>query len=133
MQRSFGDPSLSWSGFVYLALAGFLGYLARAGHKWVLLWLERKKPIAEVHESQARTTEITVRSHSTAGDAVIRFMDRLDEAQQKIDTLRDERDLYKQETEKQRIEIEFADKQLKRIMGILEIKGIKLSDYDIRK
>lgn len=125
-----GDFSPSRTGLVYFALAGFLGYLARVGHKWVLLWLERKKPGAEVHESQARTTEIVVRSNSSAGDAVIRFMDRIEAAQVKIDALMEERDTYKQLASKQLIEIEFMDMEMKKLQGIMAAKGIKLSDFD---
>lgn len=51
-------------------------------------WLNRKKPSAEVHLTDATATEVTIRSHATAGDAITRFMDRLDRAQQTIDDLR---------------------------------------------
>ena len=131
MQRLFGDTSLSWPHVVYLALAGILGYFAKAGYRWVRLWLERDKPKAEVHESEARATEIIVRSHSTAGDAVIRFMDRLDEAQLKIDALREERDEYKQRVDLQEIELKLRDEQIKKLKGIMDIKGIHLSDFDV--
>lgn len=61
------------------------------------VWLNRRKPAAEIHVTEATATEITVRASSTAGDAVMRMMDRLDSAQLTIDRLRGERDDWRME------------------------------------
>lgn len=128
--QEISNTSQSWANVFYLLVAGFLGYLARSGYKWVTLWLNRRKPAAEVHEAAARTTEILVRSSSTAGDAVIRFMDRIETAQVKIDNLIEERDALERHVGKQQIELEFMDRELQKLNGILKANGIKLSDYD---
>lgn len=57
-----------------------------------IIWLNRKKPAAEIELTQANATEVTVRAYSAAGDLVGRMMDRLDVAQLTIDRLRNERD-----------------------------------------
>jgi hypothetical protein len=57
-------------------------------------WLNRKKPAAEINVTDATATEIHVRAGSTAGDAVIRMLARLDVAQETIDRLRAERDAW---------------------------------------
>jgi hypothetical protein len=64
------------------------------------IWLNRKKPAAEVQLTQANATEVTVRAYSAAGDAVGRMLDRLDMAQQTIDRLRQERDAWQDEYDK---------------------------------
>lgn len=63
-------------------------------------WLNRKKPAAEVQVTEATATEINVRAGSSAGDAVMRMMDRLDAAQLTIDRLRCERDAWQDEYDK---------------------------------
>lgn len=65
-------------------------------------WLNRKKPAAEIHVTEATAAEITIRASSSAGEAVIRMMDRLDSAQLTIDRLRGERDEWRMETLKAR-------------------------------
>ena len=128
--QEFGSSSHTWANIFYLVVAAFFGYLARSGYKWVTLWLNRRKPAAEVHETAARTAEILVRSSSTAGDAVIRFMDRIEAAQIKIDSLIDERDELERIVSKQAIELEFTDKEMQKLNGILKANNIRLSDYD---
>lgn len=60
--------------------------------KLIWIWQNRKKPFVEVKKAEAETTEITIRSHSTAGDAMIRMMNRLEDALKTNDRLRAERD-----------------------------------------
>jgi hypothetical protein len=60
--------------------------------KLINLWQNRHKPAAEIHVTEATAAEITVRAGSTAGDAIMRFMGRLEQAQASIDRLRMERD-----------------------------------------
>jgi len=74
-------------------------------------WLNRKKPAAEIQLTTATATEVNVRAGSSAGDAVMRMMDRLDKAQSAndqlraesqviIDRLRTERDAWQDEYDK---------------------------------
>lgn len=63
-------------------------------------WLNRKKPSADIHLTEANATEVTVRAYSTAGDAIGRMIDKLTEAQSTIDQLRQERDAWQDEYDK---------------------------------
>lgn len=59
----------------------------------ITLYQNRRKPAAE-------TAEITIRARVTEGDAVTRWMLRLEEAQASIDRLRKERDAWQDEYDK---------------------------------
>lgn len=96
--------------------------------KLVEVWLNRKKPAAELHVTEATATEITVRSHSTAGDAIIRMMARLDEAQTTIDRLRSERD----EWEMKAFDLQVELKDSRTANGLLMAQA-KLDNHYIRK
>lgn len=96
--------------------------------KLVDIWLNRKKPAAEIEVTQATATEITVRSHSTAGDAVIRMMTRLDKAQSTIDRLRSERDEW--EMKAFDLQVELKDS---RTANALLAAQAKLDNHHIRK
>lgn len=109
--------------------------------KLVEVWLNRKKPAAELQVTEATATEITVRSHSTAGDALARMMNRLDQAQTTIDRVRGERDAWEEQyaevfTEKVKMqrdndklksENEGYEKQIKRMQRTLAEHGL---NYD---
>lgn len=99
--------------------------------KLITVYQNRKLPSAKVHESEARTTQITVKTNTIAGDAVIKMMDRLDEALDSIDRLRSERDKATETVETQKIELASYDQQLKKMKAIIDISGVKLSDFDI--
>lgn len=72
--------------------------IAGAGiNKFYNTWLNRHKPKAEINESQARTTEIIVRSRVAEGDSVVRLINRLELALAAVDRLRAERDGWKAE------------------------------------
>lgn len=60
--------------------------------KLIELYLNRRKPVVEAKKTDAEATEITIRSHSTAGESMIRMMDRLETASNTNDRLRAERD-----------------------------------------
>lgn len=96
-------------------------------------WLNRKKPIAELHVTEETATEIRLRSHSTATDIVVKMMNRLDAAQVTIDRVRAERDGWEQQygevfTDRGRLQQENAkllsendsyEKQIKRMQRTL--------------
>jgi hypothetical protein len=85
MQESF-IASPTWTQTVLGWVASFV--TGATILKLVTIWLNRRKPAAEVHVTEATATEITVRASSSASEAVIRMMDRLDGAQLTIDSLR---------------------------------------------
>jgi len=99
-------------------------------------WLNRKKPAADIHVTEATATEITVRSTASAGDAVVRFMDRLNVAQETIDRLRSERDAWQDqydqvfvdrdrllvENAKLRGEVDLYEKEIRRMAATLHLE-----------
>jgi hypothetical protein len=98
--------------------------------KVIELYLNRKKPIVEVQKAEAETTEITIRSHSAAGDAMVRLMNRLEIASNTNDRLRNERNDLQELTDKQQMELESYERQMKRMKAMLDLRGIKISDFD---
>lgn len=96
MQESPVFPHWIQTAFGWLASAVAGGAITHA----YTAWLNRRKPAAEIHLTEATAAEITVRAGSSAGDAVIRMMDRLDSAQLTIDRLRQERDAWQDEYDK---------------------------------
>jgi hypothetical protein len=82
--------------WIQLALTAVASILSTIGiDRLYNNWLNRKKPAAEIGLTHATATEINVRAGSSAGDAVMRMMDRLDTAQSVIDRLRSERDNWR--------------------------------------
>jgi hypothetical protein len=88
MQEPTAWPHWIQDAFGWLASGVAGGLIVRI----YITWLNRKKPAAEVQLTTATATEVSVRAGSSAGDAVMRMMDRLDTAQITIDRLRSERD-----------------------------------------
>lgn len=82
--------------WIQLALTALASIVSGIGiDKLYNSWLNRRKPAAEVHVTQATAAEITLRASSSASDSVMRMMDRLDAAQLTIDRLRCERDEWR--------------------------------------
>lgn len=106
-------------------------------------WLNRKKPAAEINVTEATATEIRVRASASAGEAVIRMLDRLDGAQVTIDRLRDERDHWERKAGDLQRRMEQAEDDARAaelFVGQLNAAaklttcehyptGVKLSDY----
>lgn len=115
--------------FTLLQVLGGMG-LGGLIYRFIVLWQNRKRPSVEVEKLAAETTEITIRSRSAAGDAVTRMMDRLELAQIKNDDLRAENEDLENENGKLKSEIEGYERQMKRMSAIMELAGVKWSDYD---
>jgi hypothetical protein len=96
MQEGLTFPQWAQTAIQILASAVAGGGIVRVYNSW----LNRRKPAAEVHLTEATTTEVHVRAGASAGDAVMRMMDRLDAAQITIDRLRTERDAWQDEYDK---------------------------------
>jgi len=106
------DSPIGIPHWVQLALTGLAGILSKVGiDRLYSAYLNRHKPAADVHLTEASATEITLRTTANAGDAMMKFMDRLDlaqttidrvraESQQTIDRLRAERDSWQDEYDK---------------------------------
>jgi len=96
MQEGF---PFTWQGWKETALAVIASSIATGGiYRAVTVWLNRKKPAAE-------TKEITIRARVSEGDAVTRWMEKLDKAETRwterletsqttVDRLRQERDKW---------------------------------------
>lgn len=84
MRNQFTIPQTITDWFWFI-LASFFTIGGSAGF-WS--WLQnRRKTKAETHESQARTRNLDVQSSVSAGDLVLRYIDRLSNAQVTIDGL----------------------------------------------
>lgn len=100
-------------------------------------WLNRKKPSAEIHLTEATAAEIKVRAHSNAGDALSRMMDRLDGAQVTIDglyetinRLRSERDELRMRKELLEIEAKSLRDQVDSAYAYVKFLGKHPTDVD---
>lgn len=87
-ESSQSIPHWAFQIFQTLATLGAGGVILKV----VELYLNRRKPIVEVKKTEAEADEITIRSHSTAGESMMRMMDRLETALNTNDRLRGERD-----------------------------------------
>ena len=130
MQKAFNDPSLSLPHLLYLALAGFVGYFARKGHNWLNVWINRKKPEAEIHETEARADKTRAEATKINADTIERWLTRVDQMRAKVDSISEQRDALRLQNELQRIELVMHENDIKRMKGILDARGIKLSDFD---
>ncbi len=81
-------PHWAFQVFQTLATLGAGGVIV----KLIDLYLNRRKPIVESQKTEAEADEIKIRSHSTAGESMMRMMDRLETALNTNDRLREERD-----------------------------------------
>lgn len=93
-------------------------------------WLNRKKPTAEIHKTQAETRRIHTESDAQRADVVERITLRLEQMQIRKDEIAAERDEYKTRLDLQAIELTMRDNDIKKLKGILDSRGIKLSDFD---
>lgn len=105
-------------------------------HKLITTWLNRHKPAAEVHVTEATAAEIIVRAGSSAGDSVMRMMDRLDIAQLTIDRLRTERDEWRMKTLRAEADSQAAQLFTDQLNAAARLTvcehhptGVRLSDY----
>lgn len=96
--------------------------------KVITLWQYRRKPAVEINKTAAETTEITIRSHATAGDSLGRMMDRLDRSVAQNERLRSERDDLQEKCDKQAAELESYERQIGRMRAWLTVNGLKYPD-----
>lgn len=123
--------------WMQLALTALASILSGIGiDKLYNTWLNRRKPAAEIHLTEANAAEVTVRAYSAAGDAVGRMLDRLDSAQLTIDRLRSERDEWRMETLKARDDAKAAHMFTDQLNAVAKLvvcehhpEGVRLKDF----
>jgi len=96
----------------------------------ITIWLNRKKPQVEIQKTAAETTEITIRSHATAGDSLTRMMDRLEKAVASNESLRSQRDDLQEKCDKLEMETESYDRQMRKMKAFMTLHNLKYSDMD---
>lgn len=136
MQKDFLDPSLSLPSLLYLVVAGFIGWIGNRAYKWVLLWLNRKKPAAEIDESQARTVKTFAEARRINAEAdtelnaiIQRLHLRIDQMQVGIDEIRNERDDWKLKAESGETQRQVDEHYIKRLKAAIEL-GVTLEQLD---
>jgi hypothetical protein len=129
------QSSPTWTQLAFYILASFIG--GGGAYKLFNVWLNRNKPKAEVHESIARAgktkaeaRKIDVESEAQSASTVARITLRLERMQIRTDEILQERDEYKRRVDLQEIELAMRDSDIKKLKGILDSRGIKISDYD---
>jgi chromosome segregation ATPase len=126
MQESPAFPQWIQTAFGWLASGVAGGLIVRL----YTTWLNRKKPAAEIHVTEATAAEIVVRASSSAGDAVMRMMDKLASAQATIDRVRQERDAWQDEYDKAFTEKDEAVRQNLLLQGDLARLQGEINNYE---
>jgi TolA-binding protein len=117
-------PLQSSPSWLHTALTSLVSLIAGGGiFKLWNTWLNRRKPAVE-------TAEIAVRTTDAASMSVMRMMDRLERSQKDIDRLRGERNTWQQKAEQHEIELRLNEAQIKKMKGLLDVHGIKYSEFD---
>lgn len=129
-------PPPALSGYHLLAYA--ITAILSASIGFFTAWLNRKKPQAEVHESEARTQRtlaevrsIDLQSNLSAGDMVLRMVDRLSLALARVDELQKENDeLRESVADRERLanENEAYEKQIRWAKATFKLKQIPWDD-----
>lgn len=117
-----------WFFTVLYLLASFVG--GGSIVRLITLYQNRRRPRVEVAKVEAETAEIVVRSQVAASGALDRIVARLEAALATTDRLRSERDDLREQNDKQAVELESYERQMKRMKAIMDIRGLKLSDFD---
>lgn len=120
-------PLPHWAFQILYALAWLVG--GGGIVKLVTVWQNRKKPVVEAQKTEAETTEIRIRSYSTAADSQMRMMERLQDTLDDIDRIREERDRWKERAESAESQQKIDEHYIKRLTAANEL-GVKLVDLD---
>src|SRR5262245_4483794 len=106
-------------------------------YKLVNIWLNRRKPKAEIRETDARTSRIYAEARRINAEAdtelnniIERLHIRIDQMQIGIDDLRYERDDLQLKLDRQEIELDLQDSQMRKMRAFIVLKGLKLSEFD---
>mgnify|MGYP001561537216 CR=1 FL=1 len=122
MQTAMETPSPSWLQ-ILLGLASFLvgGTFVRL----LTLYLNRKKPFAEIHETLARARKTNVEADVELNAIIERLHLRIDQMQSRVDELRSERNSLRDLTDQQQSELNSTDQQMKRMAAYLKMNDLQ--------
>lgn len=123
-------PIPHWA-FQVLQTLATLG-IGGAAVKLYELWQKRKQPVVEAQKTEAESTEIRIRSYSTAADSNLRMMARLQDTLDDIDRIRADRDTWKERALSAESQGKIDEHFIKRLMAANEL-GVKLADMDSPK
>lgn len=129
------QSSPSWTAIAFGILASFLG--GGTAFKIFSKFLDRNKLPAEIdlteagaERARAEARKLHAEADIQTSERIERLLTRIDSMMADIDELRGERDSCKLRADLQAIELDLRDKQVKRMKGIMDAKGIKMSDFD---
>ncbi len=122
----------TWDSLAWLLVATFVGGggITGVAIRLYSLYLNRKKPIAEIRKTEAEAESLDVQADVARFDLVARMMGRLDEAHDSIEKMRKERGGLREVIDKQRTELELADYQLGRMSAFIKYHGLHYADAD---
>ena len=133
--QELSHSSLSWTQIAFGILASFIG--GGGAYKLFNIWLNRKKPAAEIDVEEARAVKTRAEARKINAEADVQFNTmlerlhaRIEKMQLDVDRISDQRNEYKLRCDLQVIELTMRDNDIKRMKGIMDAKGIKLSDFD---
>lgn len=128
-------PSLSWMQIAFGIIASFIG--GGGAYKLFNIWLNRKKPASEIVVNEAQAVKTRAEARKIGADADVQFNQiienlhkRIENMQMSVEKIRSERDQYKLRCDLQEIELFMSANDIKRMKGILDAHGIKLSKFD---
>jgi len=130
--QSLSSYPHTWESLAWLLVATFVGGGGITGItiKAYSLYLNRNKPPAEIHKTEAEAEAINIQADVARFDLVARMMGRLDETHQSIEQLRRECHALRDAVKNQQVELELADYQLQKMYGFIKSKGLHYSDAD---
>jgi uncharacterized coiled-coil DUF342 family protein len=126
------QPSLSWTQIAFGIVASFIG--GGGAYKLFNIWLNRKKPAAEITETEARADKTRAEARKIGAEADVQFNTiierlhaRIDQMQSGVDEIRAERNEYKMRCDLQQIELKLRDSDIKKLKGLLDANGIQMN------
>lgn len=126
--------------FIYYAVVALIA----SGSTYLFPKLRRKQTEAVIHKTDAEARQIDLSSMNSGGDLMLGLMKQAAIAMADVERLKAqkefwqskaeaetaERDNLERRVELQAIELKLRDTQVRRMKGIMDAKGIKMSDYD---
>jgi hypothetical protein len=135
MQGAIENASPNWIQIAFGLVAAFV--TGGGFFKLITIWLSRGEREARARKIDAETRQLDVQVQQMRGDIVLEFIDRLTAQQARVDQLIKENQTSQEtiarqsaQIQKQVIEMDLSDKQIKRIKGLLDAPQIKLSELD---
>jgi len=130
--QSLSSYPHTWESLAWLLVATFVGGggITGVAIKAVSLYLNRNKPPAEIHKTEAEAEAINIQADVARFDLVARMMGRLEETHGSIEALHRECHALRDTIKNQQVELELADYQLQKMYGFVKSKGLHYADAD---